>query len=152
MEICKTFNILKIQPPATKQLLRMCFAEAKVVRYTDFFESVKQLLFGTVSHGCFSIPHKRQTASQQIIAVQGQQYKVQRNFEMFIKFTINTPERGQLISSWCLIVNFEHILSRFIANSNITFQNNKVKQKFSKHKFLLAMISSTIFIKEVRNL
>ena len=135
MEICKTFNILKIQPPATKQLLRMCFAEAKVVRYTDFFESVKQLLFGIVSHGCFSIPHKRQTASQQIIAVQGQQYKIQRNFEMFIKFTINTPERGQLISFWCLIVNFEHILSRFIANSNITFQTIKSSRSFQSISF-----------------
>ena len=135
MEICKTFNILKIQPPATKQLLRMCFAEAKVVRYTDFFESVKQLLFGIVSHGCFSIPHKRQTASQQIIAVQGQQYKIQKNFEMFIKFTINTPERGQLISFWCLIVNFEHILSRFIANSNITFQTIKSSRSFQSISF-----------------
>ena len=39
----------------TKELLRRSFAKAKVLRYTDFFESAEQLLFGKISHGCFSM-------------------------------------------------------------------------------------------------
>ena len=49
-------------------------------RYTAFLESVEQLLFGTISHGCFSIylshvfTEGRQLSSKQLHA-QGQQYK-----------------------------------------------------------------------------
>ena len=91
----------------TKELLRRCFEKAKVIRYTAFFESAEQLLFGTISHGCFSVylSHNftkvRQLPSKQL-HVGGQQYKNYTSCEMCIKFTIKTTERGQLMSFWCL--------------------------------------------------
>ena len=38
---------------STNELLRRCFAKTKVIRYTDFFEYVEQLLFGTISYISF---------------------------------------------------------------------------------------------------
>ena len=65
----------------TKELLRRCFAKANVIGYTAFLKSAEQLLFGTVSHDCFSvylshIYKKGRKLPRKQLHVLGQQYKI----------------------------------------------------------------------------
>ena len=133
MKICKTFNIYKIYkiwspvlPPNSS------FAGAGILLrprpFKTFFESAENYLseqhmttfFMYLSH----IFTKGRPLPSKQLHVQGQQYKSQNIWVMCIKFKIKTPEQEQLIPFWCLYVNFEHALCRFVANSNITCENS----------------------------
>ena len=50
MKICKTDLQDLASSFTTKELFRRCSAKTKAIRYTAFFESTEQLLFGTISH------------------------------------------------------------------------------------------------------
>ena len=56
----------------TKELLCTCFAKTNVIRYTSFFQSSEQLLFGTTSlllYVSLTYLHKMKTTVRQINAI-----------------------------------------------------------------------------------
>ena len=76
----------------TKEFLCMCFLKTKVIRYTTFFQSSGQLLFGTTSlllYVFLTYFRKRKTTARQIIVYsRSTRQKQYRSYEICIKVTI----------------------------------------------------------------
>ena len=103
------------------------FQKSKIIRYTAFFESAKHLLFGTISH-IFQISSQKEDSCQAInFMFKANDTKTREVVKYVSSLQYRRWSKANRCRSGVFIVNFENILSSFVANSNISFQNCKLK-------------------------